>query len=111
MHFLEWKVSYFVSNFLIEKFYFLFQISLKFVPEGPVDNKWVLVQVMAWRWIGNKPLFEPIMTKPYVVLPGHNELIDHGPQTKSKSDSQVTVSDGVALVVYLWINMTLQQQQ
>ena len=24
-------------------------ISLKFVPKGPIDNKWALVQVMAWQ--------------------------------------------------------------
>ena len=28
------------------------QISLKLVPKNPVDNKPVLVQVMAWRQIG-----------------------------------------------------------
>ena len=60
------KFLYFVSNFLNEKFYFLFQISL-FVPEGPFDNKWALVQLMAWRWIGNKPLLEPMMTKLYAI--------------------------------------------
>ena len=45
--------------FLIEKFCILIQISLKFVPKGPNDNKWALVQVMAWRQIGNKPLPDP----------------------------------------------------
>ena len=30
--------------------------TLKFVPDDPTDNKSVLVQVMAWEQIGNKPL-------------------------------------------------------
>ena len=37
------------------------QISLKFVPKGSVDNKSALVQVMAWRRPGDKPLSEPMM--------------------------------------------------
>ena len=37
------------------------QISLKFVPRSPIDNKPAVVQVMAWRRIGDKPLPEPMM--------------------------------------------------
>ena len=37
-------------------FHFNISISLNFVPEGPIDNKTSLVQVMAWRLIGDKPL-------------------------------------------------------
>ena len=33
-----------------------FEISVKFVPEGPIDSKLILVQVMAWRQPGIKPL-------------------------------------------------------
>ena len=32
------------------------QISLKFVSKSPIDNKPALVQVMAWRRTGDKPL-------------------------------------------------------
>ena len=39
------------------------QISLKFVPNGPIDNHSALVQVMAWRWAGDKPLPEAMMTQ------------------------------------------------
>ena len=38
------------------------QISLKFVPRSPTDNKPALVQVMAWHQTGNKTLPEPMMT-------------------------------------------------
>ena len=44
-------------------------ISLKSVPEGPIDNKAALVQVMAWRRTGDKPLSEPMLnrfTDPYM---------------------------------------------
>ena len=37
------------------------QISLKLVPVGPTDNNSALVQVMAWRRAGDKPLPEPVM--------------------------------------------------
>ena len=39
------------------------QISLKFIPSNPIDNKPVLVQVMAWRQIGDKPLPELMVTQ------------------------------------------------
>ena len=37
------------------------KISLKFVPKGPINNNPALVQIMAWRWSGDKPLSEPMM--------------------------------------------------
>ena len=49
--------------FLNENDMILIQISLKFVPRSPIDNKPALVQVMAWRRIGDKPLPEPVMTQ------------------------------------------------
>ena len=39
--------------FVNEKFYILIKISLKFVPKGLIDNKPVLVQINAWRRIGD----------------------------------------------------------
>ena len=35
--------------------------SLKFVPKGPINNMAALVQIMAWRRAGDKPLSEPMM--------------------------------------------------
>ena len=43
------------------------KISLKFVPKGPINNFPALVQTMAWRRSGDKPLSEPMM----VSLPTH----------------------------------------
>ena len=44
--------------FINEKFCISIRISLKFVPSGPIDNRSALVQVMAWRRTGDKPLSE-----------------------------------------------------
>ena len=41
----------------------LIQISLKFVPRSSNDNKSALVQVMAWRQTGDKPLSEQMLTQ------------------------------------------------
>ena len=46
-----------------EKFLIFIEISLKFVPKRPTDNKLVLVKVMTWRWTGDKPLSEPMLTQ------------------------------------------------
>ena len=37
------------------------EISLKFVSKGPINNIPSLVQIMAWRRPGDKPLSEPMM--------------------------------------------------
>ena len=45
------------SNPLYCKMIVLFiQISLKIVSKGPIYNKPALVHIMAWHWVGNKPL-------------------------------------------------------
>ena len=43
------------------------KISLKFVPEGPINNILAMVQLMAWHQTGDKPLSEPMMVR----LPMH----------------------------------------
>ena len=49
--------------FLNENVRISFQILLKFVPKGPINNIPALVQIMAWRQPGDKPLSEPMMTQ------------------------------------------------
>ena len=56
MHFPEWKYM----NISID-------ISLNFVPKGPINNIPALVQIMAWRLPGDKPSSEPMI----VSLPTH----------------------------------------
>ena len=53
--------------FLNENVRISIKISLTFVPEGPINNISALVQIMAWRRPGDKPLSEPMMTS----LPTH----------------------------------------
>ena len=52
----------FQSIFMNETFCISIWIPLKFVPKGPINNKSALVQVMAWRRTGDKPLPEPRLT-------------------------------------------------
>ena len=47
--------------FLTENVRISINISLKFVPKGPINNNPALVQIMAWRRSGDKPLSEPMM--------------------------------------------------
>ena len=87
IHFLVRKLSYVASNltkslintlrprqngrhfpdehlnciFLNENKLILINISLKFVPKGRINNIPALVQIMAWRRLGDKPLSEPMM--------------------------------------------------
>ena len=44
--------------FLNENVWIPIKISLKFVPQGPINNIPALVQIMAWHRPGNKPLSE-----------------------------------------------------
>ena len=39
----------------------LIKISMKSVPESPIDHRVSLVQVMAWRRTGDKPLPEAML--------------------------------------------------
>ena len=47
--------------FLNENVIISIKMSLKFVPDGPINNIPALVQIMAWRRLGDKPLSEPMM--------------------------------------------------
>ena len=53
--------------FVNENVSIFIEISLKFVPKDPINNIPALVQIMAWRRPGDRPLFEPMM----ISLPTH----------------------------------------
>ena len=57
----------FKRTFLNENIRIPIKVSLKFVPKGPINNISALVQIMAWRRPGDKPLSEPMIVK----LPTH----------------------------------------
>ena len=50
---LEWKCMNFDKHFIFFHF--------KFVPKGPINNIPAMVQIMAWRRLGDKPLSEAMM--------------------------------------------------
>ena len=51
----------FTCIFFNENCCILNKFSLKYVRKGPIDNNPALVQIMAWRRSGDKPLSEPMM--------------------------------------------------
>ena len=53
-----------------ENFCILLQMSLKFVPKGSINNMSALVQVMAWRKTGDRPLPEPWWPSSLVYMCG-----------------------------------------
>ena len=57
----------FMRIFFNENFCILIKFSLKYVHNGPIDNNPALVEIMAWRRSGDKPLSQPMM----ISLPTH----------------------------------------
>ena len=59
------------------------KISLKFVPKGPINNIPALVQIMAWRRPGDKPLSEPMLVSllTYIMAVLNINLSPGGPVT------------------------------
>ena len=57
------QTTYSYAFFMNENICILIRISRKFILKGPIDNKLALVQVMAWRRTGDKPLPEPMLTQ------------------------------------------------
>ena len=47
--------------FMNENIWISIKNSLKFVPKGPITNILALVEIMAWRRTGDKPLSEAMM--------------------------------------------------
>ena len=63
--------------FLNENVRIWIKISLKFVPKGSISNIPALVQTMAWRRLGDKPLYEPMLACSPTHICGLNELTDN----------------------------------
>ena len=59
-----------------ERFCISNEISLKFVPRGPIDNNSAFVQIMVWRRIGEKPLSEPMLARLTHICGTRYRLID-----------------------------------
>ena len=64
-----------------ENIWICIEISLKLVPKGPSNNIPALIQIIAWRRPGGKPLSEPMM----VILLAH--ICDNRPQWVNKTEA------------------------
>ena len=73
------------------------KISLKFVLKGPINNIPALVQIMAWRRSGGKPLSEPMM----VSLPTH--ICVTRPQWVNPSMVMGSRLPGVRFSIIAWL--------
>ena len=80
--------------FLNENVRISFQISLKLVPKGPINNIPALVQIMAWRRPGDKPLSKPMMTQFNDIYIRHSASMSYrwSPNTRRLSSSVLIVS-------------------
>ena len=56
-----WQTNTFKFKFVNENVLFSIINSPMFVPKGPINNIAALLQLMAWRQSGDKPLSEPLM--------------------------------------------------
>ena len=54
---------HFRTHFLNDNIWISNKITRKFVSKGPINNIPALVQIVAWRRPGDKPLFEPMMVR------------------------------------------------
>ena len=78
--------------FFNENVWISIKISLKFVPKGPINNIPALVQIMAWRRPGDKPLSEPMMVRlPTHICVTRPQWVNHG-----WFDNLVRWFDGIA---------------
>ena len=62
-----WQTTFSSAFSWMKMFEFLLKFHWSFIPKGRINNIPALVQIMAWRWPGDKPLSEPMM----VSLPTH----------------------------------------
>ena len=95
--------------FLNENVIISIKISLKFVPKRSINNIPTLVQIMAWRRSGDKPLSEPMMGGGWgceVSCGGH-----HQPRGKTTTGSALdgAVFDIAQILAYLVHNMSRSQ--
>ena len=57
----------------------LMKFSLKYIRKGPIDNNPALVQIMAGRRSGDKPLSEPMMVRLPIICVTRPQWIKHIP--------------------------------
>ena len=88
-------------NFLNENVSVSIRIPLKFVPKGPIHNIPALVQIMAWRWPGDKSFSEPMMVS----------LLTHISVTRPQWVSSRTISFVHDWIIYFRIVRIFSQSR
>ena len=98
----------FKCMFLNENVWIPIKVSLKFIPKGPINNISALVQTMAWRRSGDKPLSEPMMvrlpTHIYASL-GLNELWGHIHLPLEWVPTNLSIQEWNKLQIYLYVSI------
>ena len=80
-----------------ETVWILINISLKFVPRGPINNIPTLIQVMAWRRPGDKSLSEPMMVR----LPTH--ICVTRPQWVEYVSTYILVPHKTIILIFIYL--------
>ena len=83
--------------FVNEKFHNMIKISLKLGPKCSIDNNLALVEIMASRLFGAKPLYEPMLngfTDAYIRHYGEISSFIHRPNP-SESETRIRVNVGL----------------
>ena len=95
-----------------------FRLSQKFVPKGPINNIPALVQIMAWRRPGDKPLSKPVVvsllthiciTLPQWIIPCTEFILgDMKNDKRTKSKNVCTLNSKGKVCTLYWFS-TLSQ--
>ena len=88
--------------FMNENVWILIKISLKYVPKVRINNIPALVQIMAWRRLGDKPLSEQMMVcfTDIYASPGLNELIIGDIETEMYLEKLLPLDDYLGEELY-----------
>ena len=106
------QTTFSCAFFFNENCCILIKSSLKYVRKGPIDNNPTLVQIMAWRRTGDKPLSEPMMislsthicvTQPQLVKgdcgPSYNDLTRNTSDYIDGSVKDCSISSALAMEI------------
>ena len=82
----------------------MIRISLKFVPKCAIDKESALVQVMAWRHTGDKPLPDPMLTQFTDAYMRHYGELSH----KYPSMVAVQASRNILMLDFIiWLSISI----
>ena len=97
--------SIFKCIFLNQNLWISINISLKFVSHGPIDSIPALVQIMAWRRPGDKPLSEPMVVSllTYIYM-RHSASMSSLQVSRNWSSSWLKMSNNIRNFSTEWLS-------